>query len=97
MREIWLLQFRFQKRVGLKPIQLMQHARFRAAYDFLGLRALAGDESIQLADWWTQFQDTDEVNQLQMIAALATPKALKKRRRKKPKTSPSASNDSTSS
>lgn len=97
MREIWLLQFRFQKRVGLKPIQLMQHARFRAAYDFLGLRALAGDESIQLADWWTQFQDSDEVNQLQMIAALATPKALKKRRRKKPKTSPSASNDSTSS
>ena len=96
IREIWLLQFRFQKRVGLKPIQLMQHARFRAAYDFLGLRALAGDESIKLADWWTQFQDSDEEHQLKMIAEIEPTKSPKKRRRKKPKAKPST-NDTISS
>jgi poly(A) polymerase len=87
IREIWLLQFRFEKRVGLKPMQLVQHPRFRAAYDFMGLRALAGDESIELADWWTRFQDADEVQQLEMIAEVnPSPSNPKKRRRKrKPK------------
>jgi poly(A) polymerase len=88
IREIWLLQYRFSKRVGLKPMQLMNHTRFRAAYDFLGIRALAGDESLELADWWTQFQDADEATQLKMIeeAQSQSPaKPKRKRRRKKAK------------
>ena len=86
MREIWLLQYRFSKRTGHRAYTLLEHPRFRGAYDFLALRALAGDEDIELAEWWTTFQDADEKAQAQMIAALDEAPAKKKtRRRRKPK------------
>lgn len=56
MREIWQLQPRFFKRRGKQPQRLMSHPRFRAAYDFLLLRAEAGEVEQELADWWTQIQ-----------------------------------------
>lgn len=84
VREIWLLQYRFQKRVGHKPMQMMEHGRFRAAYDFLALRALTGDESVELADWWTTFQDADETTKMEMIkdCSPTTPRKKRKRRKK---------------
>ncbi|WP_419418675.1 polynucleotide adenylyltransferase PcnB [Legionella sp. D16C41] len=87
MREIWLLQFRFPKRWGGRAINLLKHPRFRAAYDFLSLRALAGDESLDLAKWWTTFQEAGEEEQLQMIAKLPTPTSHKSKRKKKQQTS----------
>lgn len=93
MREIWLLQFRFPKRLGGRASNLLQHPRFRAAYDFLALRALAGDESMELADWWTRFQEADESTQLEMVTAIkstAGPATKKPRRRRKPKPPPAA-------
>ncbi len=80
MREIWLLQFRFPKRLGHRAFNVLEHPRFRAGYDFLALRALAGDESIELADWWTKFQEVDADTQTEMINAL-TPKAPHKQRK----------------
>lgn len=91
MREIWLLQFRFPKRLGGRAANLLQHPRFRAAYDFLALRALAGDESMELADWWTTFQEVDPEKQIEMVAAITTPAtqgSKKPRRRRKPKSTP---------
>ncbi len=32
-----------------RALNLLQHPRFRAAYDFMALRALAGDENMELA------------------------------------------------
>lgn len=85
MREIWLLQYRFAKRLGGRAFNLLQHPRFRAAYDFMALRALAGDESMELAQWWTTFQEVDEKEQTEMVR-LITPVAPKKaKRRRKPK------------
>ncbi|QRN05112.1 polynucleotide adenylyltransferase PcnB [Legionella sp. MW5194] len=86
MREMWLLQFRFNKRHGGRALNLLEHPRFRAAFDFLALRALAGDESMELAQWWTTFQDAPEDEQTAMIAALAPPPSRKPKRRRKPKT-----------
>jgi poly(A) polymerase len=74
IREIWLLQFRFNKRLGERPYNLLRHPRFRAAYDFMALRALAHDESIELAEWWTTFQDVDPEEQARMIKSLQTKK-----------------------
>ncbi len=68
MREIWLLQYRFVKRSGNRALTLIQHPRFRAAYDFLALRALAGDGDMELANWWTHFQEANEETQAEMIA-----------------------------
>lgn len=84
IREIWLLQYRFAKRLGGRAFHLLQHPRFRAAYDFMALRALANDESMELAQWWTLFQDADEVEQESMVSKLM-PDANKPKRRRKPK------------
>lgn len=87
VREIWLMQYRFSKRVGNRAFHLLEHPRFRAAYDFLALRALAGDESMELAQWWTTFQDADTNTQAKMVAELTPPSATKPKRRHKPKIS----------
>ena len=86
MREIWLLQYRFPKRSGNRAFHLLEHPRFRAAYDFLALRAIAHDESVELAEWWTTFQEVELSVQEEMVAALtpATPPPPKRRRKPKP-------------
>ena len=85
IREIWLLQYRFIKRNGGRSLNLIQHPRFRAAYDFMALRALAGDESMELAQWWTSFQEADEEGRNQMIAQFTATTPAKGKRRRKPK------------
>ncbi len=66
-REICLLQRRFESR-GKKHLQFVfNHPRFRAAYDFLCLRADSGLVDRLQADWWTQFQETDNAGRRQMI------------------------------
>lgn len=81
MREIWLLQFRLAKRSGERAHHLLQHPRFRAAYDFLALRALAGDESMELAQWWTTFQEVDLDTQNKMVDECTSPSPKKPRRK----------------
>ena len=56
MREMFTLQPRFQRREGRKALALLHHPRFRAAYDLLLLRAEAGAEDPQIAQWWTDVQ-----------------------------------------
>ncbi len=56
MQEIWMLQPRFNNTRGKRPQRLMGHPRFRAAYDFLVLRAAAGEADPALARWWTERQ-----------------------------------------
>jgi poly(A) polymerase len=56
MREIWGLQHRFEARRGKRPNRLVTHPRFRAAYDFLLLRAEAGEVDAELGEWWSRFQ-----------------------------------------
>ncbi|WP_091640428.1 polynucleotide adenylyltransferase PcnB [Aquisalimonas asiatica] len=58
MREIMLLQPRLARFRGKRANRLLSHPRFRAAYDFLLIRAAAGDAPQELADWWTQAQET---------------------------------------
>lgn len=60
MQEIWALQARFGNTRGKRPKRLMAHPRFRAAYDFLLLRAAAGEAEPELAAWWTALQENDE-------------------------------------
>ena len=57
MREVWQLQGRFDFMTGMRPYKLMAHPRFRAAYDFLLLRAGCGEVSEETAEWWTRFQE----------------------------------------
>ncbi|MCL4155712.1 UNVERIFIED_CONTAM: hypothetical protein GTU68_033646, partial [Idotea baltica] len=65
--EIWKLQNRFLKKRGRKSLQLMSHPRFRAAYDFMCLRAHSGELDEQDCTWWTQIQTVSEQEQHKMV------------------------------
>jgi poly(A) polymerase len=56
MRELLALQPRFHRREGRRALGFLAHPRFRAAYDFLVLRAEAGGEDPAIARWWTEIQ-----------------------------------------
>ena len=64
MREIWMMQPRFDKRVGTSPFSLVEQPRFRAGFDFLRLRAQTGEVDEELAHWWETFSlASDEVRE----------------------------------
>ena len=60
MREIWVMQPRFEKRVGSTPFGMVMQPRFRAGFDFLRLRADVGEIGEALAEWWQDFQAADD-------------------------------------
>jgi poly(A) polymerase len=84
MKEIWGLQPRFEQRGGQRPYRLLEHPRFRAAYDFLLLRAESGEVDTELGEWWTRFQEVDEPERAAMLLADSSPKPRRRRKRKKP-------------
>jgi len=86
MREIWEFQLRLQRRQGRKAAELVEHRRFRAAYDFLLLRAAAGAEDPELARWWIESQELPHEERVARVEALAaeggTTGAPRRRRRR---------------
>jgi len=60
MKEIWQMQPRLEKLKGGRALKLMEDRRFRAAYDFLCLRASVDERLQKSADWWTNVQTLDE-------------------------------------
>jgi hypothetical protein len=87
MRDIWNLQFRLPMRFGKKPEILVNHKRFRAAYDFLLLREDSGEKLEGLGDWWTQFQEADGEarNKLKQQTTGNNPKKRKRKRKRRSK------------
>jgi len=67
MREIWLMQPRFERRTGSGPMTLVEQPRFRAGFDFLRLRADAGEIDAELGEWWEKFSLADEQTRAEMI------------------------------
>ena len=67
---------------------MLEIKRFRAAYDFLLLRAETGEAEQSLADWWTRFQSVDENERRVMVAEFAAPGGGGKRRRRRRRSSP---------
>ena len=55
MREIWMMQPRFERRQANTAFSLIDQARFRAGFDFLRLRADVGEAPAELAEWWEDF------------------------------------------
>jgi poly(A) polymerase len=56
MRDIWALQTRFGYRKGKRMQATREHPKFRAGYDFLCLRARAGEAVAEDCEWWTRIQ-----------------------------------------
>jgi poly(A) polymerase len=70
MREIWLMQTRFDKRAGSSPFSLAEQPRFRAGFDFLRLRAAVGEVPEELAHWWEAFSMADDAHRNDMVEAV---------------------------
>ena len=83
MKEIWLLQQRFEQRAGQRPFRLLEQPRFRAAFDFLLLRCASGEADEQLGLWWDEFQDASAERRAEMLQPEGA--GDKKRRRRKPR------------
>lgn len=81
MREMLAMQPRFGVLNGRRALNLLEHRRFRAAYDFMMLRAEVGDIDSKIADFWTdvQIQNTDQ--RLESFGIDQQSKSGKRRRR----------------
>lgn len=91
MREIWALQLRLPRREGRRAFALLEHPRFRAAYDFLLLREEAGEQLNNLGMWWTQFQEANDEQRELMVKSLGGPSRQRRPRRRKPSAPPPSS------
>src|SRR5207248_8932083 len=85
IKEIWSLQPRFEQRAGVRPFRLLEHPRFRAAYDFLALRGESGEVTPALVEWWTRFQNETPEGRAAMLKPEEAPKKKRRSRgRKRP-------------
>ncbi|WP_041522776.1 polynucleotide adenylyltransferase PcnB [Gilvimarinus agarilyticus] len=88
MREIWDLQHRLTLRGGQRAYSMLEHPRFRAAYDFVLLREEAGEKLDGLGNWWTQFQTADDDLRAKLISNVKPSGPRKPRRRRNNRKSP---------
>ncbi len=79
VRDIWHMQHRFKYRHGKRARSLLQHKKFRAAYDFMCLRSKAGEFQDDSCEWWTHIQTLSETDQDKMLMP-----AKKRPRKRKP-------------
>ncbi|MEQ1601380.1 MAG: polynucleotide adenylyltransferase PcnB [Methylophilaceae bacterium] len=84
MKEIWGMQPRFEQRAGKRPFALIEHPRYRAAYDFLLLRCESGELPSELGQWWTDFAAANGEQRVAMLQADTEPKKRRKRKPRKP-------------
>ena len=77
MREVLQLQGRFEDRRPRRVRSLLQHKRFRAAYDLLLLRAEIGEVPEEVAEYWTAAQEGGTEP-----APAVEPRARRRRRRR---------------
>jgi len=99
MREIWFMQPRFERRLPRSIFRMAEQPRFRAAVDFLQLRAACSEFDSVQAQWWMDFADAGDADKARMIDELVQQRSGEKtgtspkrrRRRKRPNAKPNAS------
>src|SRR6185503_6706165 len=88
MKELWLMQPRFLQRGGQRPHRMLEHPRFRAAYDFFALRAASANAPQEAAQWWERFQDASPDERERMLVSDESGPKKKRRRRRGGKKKP---------
>ena len=70
IKDIWSLQLKLETRLGHQPYKVLNHPRFRAAYDFLLLREEASEDTQGIGNWWTQFQKVNRPIKIELLKKL---------------------------
>jgi poly(A) polymerase len=71
VREMFGLQPRLEHPRGRRALRVLEHPRFRAAYDLLLLRAQYGLAPVEMAQWWTRIQEVSPQERGQMADEIA--------------------------
>ena len=71
VREMFGLQPRLEHPRGRRALRILEHPRFRAAYDLLLLRAQYGLASSEITQWWTRIQEVSAEERAQMADSLS--------------------------
>jgi poly(A) polymerase len=82
MREIWMLQPRFERRAGNSAMTLLEQPRFRAGLDFLRLRGEVGEADPALAVWWEALFQAGDDERGRMLDAVREPRSGPRRVRR---------------
>ncbi|HUL41361.1 MAG TPA: polynucleotide adenylyltransferase PcnB [Burkholderiales bacterium] len=93
MKEIWSLQPRFLNRSGKRAFRVLEHPRFRAAYDFLMMRCNNGEAEVELGHWWTVFQNAEHEKRHSMLLVDQMAGRRRRRRRKPASNYPTRNRD----
>jgi len=80
MRDMLALQPRFDLVTGRRAMKLLEHRRFRAAYDFMMLRAEVGEVDRSIADFWTEVQTLAPEERLSRFDVQTSDKPRRRRR-----------------
>ena len=83
MREMLALQPRFMSTHGKRAMNLLEHRHFRAAYDFLVLRAEVGEVDADLAKFWTSVQEKPGAERADSFEIHGEPRSKRGRRRRR--------------
>jgi poly(A) polymerase len=86
VHEIWMMQSRFATRQRKRVFRLMSHPRFRAAFDFLELRAAVVPELAEEAQFWRDAQGLAPealTERLEHLPATGDDAPAKRRRRRR--------------
>jgi poly(A) polymerase len=98
MREMFALQPRLEHPRGRRALRVLEHPRFRAAYDLLLLRAEFGMAPDEITQWWTTVQEVSSEERARMADSLtgqaprsesAPRRGGRRRRRRRGPTNPS--------
>jgi len=81
MREMLALQPRFDNIKGKRALNLLEHRRFRAAYDFMMLRAEVGAVPEDVARFWTDVQEQDVAGRHKSFNVEDRPRGQSRKRR----------------
>jgi poly(A) polymerase len=90
MREMLALQPRFTQTRGKRASSLLEHRRFRAAYDFMLLLSEVGQFDAEMAQFWTEIQRESAEQRAKRLQLDAPAQGRRRRRRPKKRGPPSA-------
>ena len=83
IRDIWHLQHRLEEHRKRYIYSILNHSKFRAAYDLLLLRAKVDKKLNEIATWWTEIQEVDVQKRKQMVLMLPEDKVFRRHIKKR--------------
>jgi len=72
VRDMYAMQPRLESPRGRRALRLLEHPKFRAAFDLLQLRAECGMANPQIVEWWDALQKAEPQQREELAEATST-------------------------